>query len=70
MLKLYKYGLINRGSILDRGIIFFLLQFSDKLWGPPSLLSIGFGGLCPLGQKRPGREIDYSSLISVEVNNM
>jgi hypothetical protein len=35
-------GMDDRGSIPGRGKIFFSIpEFSDRLWGPPSLLSIG-----------------------------
>jgi hypothetical protein len=37
------------------------LQRPDRLWGPPSLLSNGYGTDLLPGVKRPGREADYSS---------
>jgi hypothetical protein len=41
----------------------------ERLWGPPSLLSNGYGGALSLGVKRPGRETDHSSPSSAEVKN-
>jgi hypothetical protein len=45
------YGLDIRGSILSRGKRFFsTLQGTDRLWDPPSLLSIGYWGPFPGGK--------------------
>jgi hypothetical protein len=41
----------------------------DRLWGPPSLLYIGYRGPFPGGKARPGRDVDHSPLISDEVEN-
>jgi hypothetical protein len=38
----------------------------DQLWGPPNLLSNGYGALSP-GVKRPGREADHLPPASAEV---
>jgi hypothetical protein len=40
----------------------------DMLWGPPSPLRSVYRGSSP-GLKRPGRDIDHSSLSSAEVEN-
>jgi hypothetical protein len=39
----------------------------DRLWGPASLLSNGYGGALSLGVKLPGREADHSPRTSAEV---
>jgi hypothetical protein len=41
----------------------------DTLWCPPSLLSNGYQGLFPWGEKGPERESDHSSPSSAEVKN-
>jgi hypothetical protein len=41
----------------------------DRLWGSPCLLPNGYGGLFPLGVKRPGSEADHSPPSSTEVKN-
>ena len=41
---------------------------SDRLWGPPSLLFSGYRGYLS-GVKRPGPEVDHSSVSRAEVKN-
>jgi hypothetical protein len=44
------YGLDDRESVPGGGNrVFFTPQLSDRLWGPPSLLSYGYRGLVPGG---------------------
>jgi hypothetical protein len=63
------YGLGDRGSIPGRGWeLFSSPPGSDRFWGPPSLLSNGYGG----GPLSPGvreREANHSPLSSVQVKN-
>jgi hypothetical protein len=66
------YGLDDQGVGVRVSVgarIFTSPCLSDRLWGPPSLLSIGYrgGGAVSPGVKRPGREADYSPPTSVEV---
>jgi hypothetical protein len=35
----------------------------DQLWGPPSLMSNGYLGFFPRGEKRPGREAGHMQLV-------
>jgi hypothetical protein len=42
----------------------------DRLRGPRSLLSNGYGGLFPRGVKRPGREAEYSPPAAAEVKKI
>jgi hypothetical protein len=60
----------------DRGIgvrvpvgssIFNSLCRSDRLWGPPNLLSNAYPGALSPGLKRPGCEVDNSPPTSAEV---
>jgi len=62
------YWLDDRDSIPGRGWEFFSSRpLSDRLGGPPILLSNGYR--CSfLGVERPGREADHSSAPSPEVN--
>jgi hypothetical protein len=58
------YGLGGQGSIPNRGRGFFLCPLRpDLLWGPPSLLYNGYGGLFPGGKGRPGRDADHYLLL-------
>jgi len=42
----------------------------DRFWGPPSLLSNGYGGgVSPGGVNRTGCEADHSSPFSAEVKD-
>jgi hypothetical protein len=62
------YGLDEGGSSPGRGWEFFSSPpRSDRIWSPPSLLSIP--GALSLGVKRPGREADYSPPSNAEVKN-
>jgi len=45
-------GMDDRSSILDRVRDNFP-QLADRLWGPASLLSIGYRRMLPTGRKRP-----------------
>jgi len=42
----------------------------DRLWGPLSHLSNGYGAVLPLGIKRPGRESDHSPPSSAKAPNV
>jgi hypothetical protein len=51
----------ERGSIPGRCYDFYSSPLRpDRLWGPSSLLSIGYRGVLSSGIKRPGREADNS----------
>jgi hypothetical protein len=56
--------------VLVRSRIFTPPYRPDRLWGPPNLLLNGYGGGGGSFQriKRKGREVDYSSPTSAEVN--
>jgi hypothetical protein len=41
-----------------------------RLWGPPNLLSKGYGGALSPGVRRPGREVDHSPPTSAEIKKM
>jgi hypothetical protein len=52
------------------GITFFLLHnIPDELWGTPSLLSHVYGWALSSGEKRLGREADYTPPSNAEVKN-
>jgi hypothetical protein len=56
-----RYGLEGKGSIPNRGKIFFSTPKNpDRLWGPNSLLSNGYRGALFTGVKRSEREADHS----------
>jgi hypothetical protein len=64
------YWLDNRGvrvrvPVVSR--IFTSPCHSDRLWSPPNLLSNGYQGLLPRGNKRPGREAGRSPPTNAEV---
>jgi hypothetical protein len=64
------YGLDDRGVgvwIPIGSRIFFSPQGLDRLWGPPSLLTVEYRGPLSPGVKRPGREADHSRPTSAEV---
>jgi len=46
-----------------------ILPFNIGNLGPLSLLSNGYRGLVPPGEKQPGREAGHSPLYSAEVKN-
>jgi hypothetical protein len=55
-----------RFSIPGRGKRFFSLPWHpDRLWGLPSLILSEYLGLFPLEVKRPGRESDHHSPLSI-----
>jgi hypothetical protein len=63
----------------DRGVevrvpvgsrIFSSPRRTDRLWGSPNILSIGYRGAFSPGVKRPKREADHSPPASVEVKKM
>jgi hypothetical protein len=62
------HGLDGLGSIAGMPRFFSSLQYPDRLWGPPSLLSSGTGD-DSLRVKRPGREADHSLPSSGEIKN-
>jgi hypothetical protein len=53
------YGLNGQGWIPGSARLFSSPQCPNRLWGPTSLLSIGYQGLFPRGMKRQGHEADY-----------
>jgi hypothetical protein len=61
----------NRGSIPGTGWEFFSSPplCPERLWGPPSLQSNGYGGDLSVEVKRPGPEADHSSLSTAEAKN-
>jgi hypothetical protein len=64
------YGLDCRSSILGAEKRFFSTpQRPGRLWGIPSFLSNGYGGLFPSGLKRSGREADHLPRPTVQVKN-
>jgi hypothetical protein len=70
------YRLDGWGSIPGRGMRFFSpSQCSDRLWGPPSLLSNGYNRILSPGLKRPVRETDrdyftiFSFTLSCGIHN-
>jgi len=66
------YGLDDRGSVLGRGNdgnFFSPPSRPVRLWGPLSLLSNRYRGLCPPGVKRLRREADHSPPSGAEVKN-
>jgi hypothetical protein len=70
ILKLLGYGIDDRGSIPGGGRDFFSSSPpSNRLWGPPSLVSNGVLGAPFPGIKRPEREADYSLPSNAEINN-
>jgi hypothetical protein len=58
MLLLYSTGLFSWTPVGAR--IFTSPRRPDRLWGPPSLLFNGYGGVLSQGVKRPGREANHS----------
>jgi hypothetical protein len=60
-------GVGVRGSVGSR--IFSSARRPDRFWGPPSLLSNGYGAPSP-GVERPGREADHSPPTSAEIKEM
>jgi hypothetical protein len=50
-------------------MFFSLPPRSERLWGPPSLLSNEYQELIPRGVKRPEREADHSPRSNAEVKN-
>jgi hypothetical protein len=64
------YGLDDlgvRARVLAGTRIFSSRLHSDRLWGPPRLLTNMYRGFLSLGVKLPEREADYSSRISADV---
>jgi hypothetical protein len=59
----------DRGSIPDWGCFFSSSPRPDRLKGPLSLLHNAYWGVLSPRVKRPGSEVDHSSLPSVEVKN-
>jgi hypothetical protein len=67
------YGLDDWGvgvRVLVESRIFSSPNRSDRLWGPPNLLSNGYRGTLSPGVKRPGREADRSPPTSAKVKKM
>jgi hypothetical protein len=50
--------------------IFASSSRSDRLWASPNLLSNGYRGLFIREVKRPGREVDHSTLANAEAKKM
>jgi hypothetical protein len=63
------YELGDRGSIPGRGKRLSIPERSDRLWGPPSLLSNGYQKFFPWGVKRQRREADHSPPSGAEIKN-
>jgi hypothetical protein len=64
------YWLNGQDSLPGRGKRFLCTpQRPDRLWGPFSLLSIGYRGYLP-GVKRPGREAGYSPPYGAEAKTV
>jgi hypothetical protein len=67
------YGLDGRGvrDLIPGGSrIFSFPHNADRLWGPPNLLSNGYGGAFAPGVKRPGRETHHSVPTTAEVKKL
>jgi hypothetical protein len=66
------YGLNDRGVRVPVSLgsrIFSSPRRLDRLWGPPNLLSNGYGGSFP-GVKQPVSETDHSPPTSAEIKKM
>jgi hypothetical protein len=64
------YRLNGRGSIPGRGKkVFSIPQSSDKVWGPPSLLTNEYRRILSPEIKQPGSEARHSPPSSAEANN-
>jgi hypothetical protein len=67
--RVFLIELCENGYQFQAGINdFFFHTVSRSAWGPPSLLSYGYGAIAP-GIKRPERKTDHSYPSSVEVQN-
>jgi hypothetical protein len=64
-----RYGLDDRRSNPNEGKDFSSPERPHQLWGPPSLLPSGYGGLLS-GVKQPGLEADHSPQSSAAVKNV
>jgi hypothetical protein len=66
------YGLNDRGVGVRVPLgsrIFSSSRRPDRLWGPPNLLSVGYGGLLPGGQSNQGVKLTTPPA-SAEVKKM
>jgi hypothetical protein len=62
-----KTAVIKHIKCVHFAALFF--KYTDRLWGPPSLLASGYRGAISPGVKQQGRKADNSPPYNAKVNN-